>query len=520
MSGLKKIGIIIGSLILLTVLLNFGLNFWIRYQLPKVINQKNNSAYDISYETVDVSLWNSSIHADEVVLVPKKALKDDKVKAGIYAKVKAIDVTHFSIWSVLFSDRIKAKSITITQPEVALYKKSEKAIDHSKSIGSEVVKPFEKIITVSDIILKDGDVKIINVANDKAILSMSHVNVELEGIVITDDILAKKIPFEYKNYALSCDSIYYRASPLYHIMTRKVTTTNRGLSIKDFHLIPEYTRREFVRKIEREKDIYTINAKDVEIKNLDWGFKDTVFYLNTNKILLNQIAANIYRNKIPPDDLSKKKLYNNVLRNLKFNLKIDTLAVRNSIVEYEEEKTFDKGAGKLTFTKFNLTARNVCSGFQQKKLADMKIKIDCIFMKESPLNVDWSLNVLDKSDGFNIKGRILNFDAQKIVPFTKPYMNATTKGILNEVYFNFTGNDVTAKGDFAIKYDNLKVQIYRKNDREKVNKFLTALGNLFVKNDTKGELKSAEVELDRIQEKSFYNFLWRSIAEGLKKILL
>ena len=141
-------------------------------------------------------------------------------------------------------------------------------------------------------------------------------------------------------------------------------------------------------------------------------------------------------------------------------------------------------------------------------------------MKESPLNVDWSLNVLDKSDGFNIKGRILNFDAQKIVLFTKPYMNVTTKGILNEVYFNFTGNDVNAKGDFAIKYDNLKVQIYRKNDREKVNKFLTALGNLFVKNDTKGELKSAEVELDRIQEKSFYNFLWRSIAEGLKKILL
>ena len=520
MSGYKKIIIAFASLIIAVVLLNAGLHFWIKFQLPRLINEKNNSAYNISYKKLEVSLFDSSIHADEIVLVPKKALKSEKVKAGIYAQIKAIDVAHFSIWSVLFSDRIKAKSITITQPEVALYKKSEKALNNSKSIGSEVVRPFEKIITVSDIYLKNGDVKIINVGNSKAILSVSHINVQLEGIVITDDILAQKIPFQFKSYAVGCDSIYYRINSFYHLLTKKVSTTNKGLSIADFHLIPELTRREFIKKIDKEKDIYTITAKEVTIKKMDWGFKDTLFFFNTDKIILNQVAANIYRNKIPADDLSKKKLYNNLLRNLKFNLKVDTLAVRNSIVEYEEEKTFEKGAGKLTFSKFNLTARNVCSGFQQKKLPDLKIKVNCIFMKESPLDVDWTLNVLDKSDRFNIRGRILDFDAEKIIPFTKPYMNATTKGKLNEVYFNFTGNDKNAHGDFAIKYNNLKVQIYRKNDREKVNKFLTALGNLFIKNDTKGELASAEVELERLPEKSFYNFLWRSIAEGLKKILL
>jgi len=516
----KKIGIVLVGFLLLLVVLNFGVNAWIKYRLPDVINEKNNSAYNISYKSLDVSLLNSGIHANEIVLVPKKALKGQKDKAGIYARIKSVDVTQFSIWSVLFSNRIKAKSITITNPEVVLYKKSEKAVNNPRNISSEVVKPFEKIIAVSDIYLKDGDLKIINVTNNKALLSVTHIYIQLDGIVINDDLLAQKIPFSYKSYAVSCDSIYYRANPFYHIMTKKMATTNDGLSIKDFKLIPKYSRREFIRKIDKEKDIYTINAKDITIKKMDWGFKDTVFFLNTKKIVLDQLDANIYRNKIPADDLSKKKLYNNLLRNLKFNLKADTLAVRNSILEYEEEKTFDKGAGKLTFSKFNLTATNIQSGFRQKKLPDLKIKIDCIFMKESPLHVDWTFNVMDKNDGFNIKGRILNFDAQKIVPFVKPYMNVMTKGILNEVYFNFTGNDRVAQGDFAIKYDNLKVEIYRKNDREKVNKVLTALGNLFLKNDSKGDLKSAEVSLERIPEKSFYNFLWRSIAEGLKKILI
>lgn len=520
MGRLKKLLLALIGFLLFIIMANLGLNIWIKYQLPKIINTKNASAYHISYRSLDISLLNASIHADSIVLVPKKAVAEEKIKAGLYAKIKSVDVAHFNIWSTLFSDRIKAKSITINGPEVVLYKKSEKAVNDPRNISSEVVKPFDKIIVVSDIYLKDGNIKIINVANNQALLSVSNINIQLDGIVINNELLAQKIPFTYNSYALSCDSIYYRVNAFYHIFTKKTATTNQGLSIKDFKLVPEYNRREFIRKIDKEKDIYTINAEELTIKNMDWGFNDTVFFFNTNKIVLDKVAANIYRNKIPADDLSKKKLYNNLLRNLKFNLKVDTLAIRNSIVEYEEEKTFDKGAGKLTFSKFNLTATAIQSGFLQKKLPDLKIKVDCIFMKESPLHVDWVFNVMDKNDGFNIKGRILNFDAQKIIPFTKPYMNATTKGVLNEVYFNFTGNDRQAQGDFAIKYDNLKVEIYRKKDREKINKLMTLLGNMLIKNDTKGELKSAEVSLERIPEKSFYNFLWRSIAEGLKKILL
>lgn len=520
MGRFKKIILFVLGFIVLIFVLNIGLNSWIKYQLPRLINEKNKSAYNISYQTLQVSLLDAAIHVDSVVLVPKKAIKDEKVKAGIYAKIQSVDVAQFSIWSVLFSDRIKARSITINKPEVILYKKNEKAINRSRSIESEVVKPFEKIIAVSDIFLKNGDVKIINVANNKALLSVANINIQLDGIVINEDILKQKIPFSYKSYAVSCDSLYFRANAFYHIKSKKITTTQNGLQLKDFRLIPELTRREFVRKIDKEKDLFTVSADDVIIGNMDWGFKDTVFFFDADKIQLEKVTANIYRNKIPADDLSKKKLYNNLLRNLKFRLKVDTLAIRQSTVIYEEEKTFEKGAGKLTFSKFNLLANHVNSGFGQQKLPDSKIKIDCIFMKESPLHVDWSLNVLDKNDGFTIRGRILNFDAEKIIPFTKPYMNVTTKGVLNEVYFNFIGNDNNANGDFAIKYDNLKVQIYRKKDPEKVNKFLTAIGNLFVKNDSKGELVSAEVSLERIPEKSFYNFLWRSIAEGLKKTLL
>jgi len=520
MKWYSKIAIGIGALLLLILILNVGFNLWIKYQLPKIISEQNDSPYAISYKNLEVSFWDSNIKADQIVIVPKAAVKDSVTKAGIYAKVHSLEIKDFKIWSTLFSNKIKARSITVTQPEVILYKANEKAINHSKSIRSDVVAPFEKIIAVSDVYLQHGDLKIIYVKNNTALLNVSNINLQLDGIVINESVLAEKIPFHFKNYMLNCDSLYYRPSEFYHIRTKRISTSKNTLKIAGFEMIPEYSRREFVKKIAAEKDIYTLQSKSVAIHKMDWGFNANDFFFHADAITLDNLAANIYRSKMPTDDLTKKYLYNKLLRDLKLDLKVDTLKIRNSILEYEEEKSFDKGAGKLTFSKFNLTATNIRSGFKQKKLADLKIKIKCRFMNTSPLDVNWRFNVMDKTDGFNINGTILNFDAEKIVPFTKPYMNVATKGILNEVHFNFTGNDVRTAGHFSVKYDDLKVTVFQKDNREKKNKVLSAIGNLLIKDDTKNRLKDADVALERIPEKSFFNFLWRSIAEGLKKILI
>lgn len=515
-----KVIIGLGSLLLLIIIFNIGLNLWVKFQLPKIINKKNDSEYSITYKKLEISLLDSNILATEVIIVPKAALKDTINKAGIYAKVKSIKVKDFKLWDVLFHDKIKAKSITIDQPKLILYKKDDKAINHSKSIGNDVVAPFEKIISVPNIFLHRGDLKIIYVKNNLAILSVQNINIKLDGIVITDDILKHKIPFQFQNYSVSCDSLYYQPNEFYHIKTKAIVTSKSDLNVSHFEMIPEYSRREFVSKIPKERDLFALSCDTIAVRKIDWGFDADDFFFHSNIVALSHVAANIYRSKQPADDLDKKYLYNKLLRDLKFDLKVDTLKIENSIVAYEEEKSFDVGSGKLSFNRFNLTAQHIQSGFKKEKLQDITIKINCKFMNASPLNVDWKFNVMDKSDGFNINGTLANLDVEKMVPFSKPYLNITTKGVMDEVRFNFTGNDQHDFGDLAVKYDDLKFIIYKKDDRKKKNKLLTFVASVFVKKDTDNKVKEAHIEVDRIPEKSFYNFLWRSIAEGLKKILI
>lgn len=510
-----KVLIGIGSLVLLVIIINVGLNIWINSQLPKIINRENDSAYFITYKNLNVSLLTSNISANEIVIVPKAALKDAINKNGIYAKIHNVEIKNFKIWDLVFSDKLKAQSIIVQQPKVILYSKNDK-----ENIRNSVVKPFEKIISVSDVFLNHGDLKIINVKNNKAVLSVNNINFNLDGIVITDTTLKDKIPLKFANYTLNCDSLYYHPNDFYHIKTKRIRTTKSDLTIHNFEMLPTYSRQEFVSKLSKEKDLYTLLCDSIKVSKLNWGFNDKDLFVHCNSIALEKASANIYRSKEPPDDLSKKHLYNKLLRELKFDLKVDTLKVRNSILEYEEEKSSVFGAGKLIFNSFNLTATAINSGFKKTTLPDLKIKINCRFMNDCPFDVNWKFNVMDKTDGFNISGRLTNFDAYKIIPFSKPYINVTTKGTLDEVRFNFTGNDNMSSGKFAVEYDDLKFTIYKKDNPKKKNKLLTFVAKIFVKKDTKDKLKSTDIEVQRIPEKSFYNLLWRSVQEGLKEILV
>lgn len=521
MRGFKKIAVILLSAALFLLLLNLGVNYWVSRQIPKILNKKKDATYSITYKNIDISLLHNTIFAQDVILHSKSSPANLTKKNGLFVEIKRVEIKGFKFWRLLSTDNIEARSLFVTKPQVILYQKNEKAINHTESIRLKVVAPFRNIVRVDNIYLDQGNLKIINNTNDKPILSAANISAKLEDIVITDSILKKKIPFSYRTYSFNCDSILYRPNKFYNIRAAQVQTTDKGLLVKKFSMIPQVSRRTFVRIIPKEKDIYTVKAKEIQLRNMEWGFNENEkFFFHTDAIQVSNAAANIYRAKMPPDDLTKKRLYNRLLRDIPFDLKVDTLKVRNAFLEYEEEKTFERGAGIISFSNLNLTARHITSGFGMKKVPDVLINVRGNFMKVSPIDVRWSFNVLDRTDGFRIRGSIARLSAENMTPFIKPYMNVTATGMVDRVHFNFSGNDNMAKGNFGIDYDDLKFTIYRKKDPDKKNKFLTFLSRIFVKKDTKEKIKEATVEVERIPEKSFYNLLWRTIQEALKKIIM
>ncbi len=511
----KKILIILGSIFLVLVLLDVGLNVWIKNKLPELLNSKEDAAFHISYKDVGFSLLKRRISATEIKVIPAESLKHPELQKGIFAEVQSIEILNIDLYNIVFKNTIKAQKIIVLQPKAIMF---ESAADKEKP-KSNATDLINKIIYVSDIVIKDGSFQIINDSENTAKLNVSNIDVEIKGILVSDKSLSRKLPFDFSTYNFSCDSIYYRPSAEYHLTAKNLKTDNNNLTLEKFAFSPEFSRPEFVTRMKTEKDIFGILADTIKLNNMKWGFVNEEFFFKTESLVVENPQADIYRPKMPADDLTRKKMYSELLRGISFDMQIDTLKLNNATLIYEEEKSFDKGPGILIFDRFYMKTTGITSAYKQKKVDDVQIRIDCRFMKVSPFKVNWSFNVLDKSDAFNINGTIFNFPAADIAAFTKPYTNTQMEGILEEVRFNLNGNNQVSKGTFELKYDDLKVEIFRK-DRERKNKVVSAIANIFVKKSSKDELKVAQVEVERVPEKSFFNLLWISIADGLKQILI
>ncbi len=510
-----KVIIILAAFFVVIVALAVGLNFWIKDRLPKIINSNNNSPYEVTYGDLSVSFLTGNIIARDIVIMPRKELEAGEEKLGLFAKIPSVEIKGFSFWDFIREERIKAGALVVTKPKATLFQPVDAARDEARKTMAKL----DQVIYVRNFYMHEGDLQLFR--GGISTLVADSVSLQVEGILVSPNTLKNLIPIKYKSYRTDCRAISYRINRFYEVRGRRFALMPHKLEIRDVKLLPLMNRRSFIAASPKEKDLFTISMRSLVADSLQWGFYENEgFYARTKTLTLDRLNANIYRGKMAPDDPERKKLYGELLREIPFELKVGRLQMKNSRIEYEEEKDFDHGAGKVYFTNFYMTASGVASTLGRKKMPDVNIDVQCRFMGAAPMKTNWRFNPMDKSDGFKIRGSILNFPAGRMSVFTKPYINADVSGDLDEVYFDFTGNANGAWGEFAVNYDDLKVKVYKKKDRKKKNKLLTAIANLFVKNDTKDKVNSAEVTVDRLKDRSFFNLLWRAVAAGLKEIIL
>src|SRR5690606_23495380 len=222
-----------------------------------------------------------------------------------------------------------------------------------------------------------------------------------------------------------------------------------------------------------------------------------------------------YRNKLLPDQTKYKPLYSKMLRDLPFKINVDSIKIKNSSIVYEERINAEGKPGRLEFMEFNSLIKNV-NNKDKSGLTELNIKTH--IMVNATFHVNWRFEVANTADYFNIQGKLLDFNASLADKFITPNFNSKAKGVINSLDFDIKGNDITANGKIEMNYEGLKFEIINK-DKTKVNKFLSSVANLFVKKNKKIP-ESKEIEVERDQQKSFFNYFWLCIEDGVMATIL
>ncbi|HAR73409.1 MAG TPA: hypothetical protein DCR77_08380 [Flavobacteriaceae bacterium] len=380
-------------------------------------------------------------------------------------------------------------------------------------------KAFNDVIKVDKISLVNGHLDVIPYQQKTPNLTLKQIQLTFNQINVDPKTIQEAIPFSYKSVLLKSSGIDFDLGKTYKMNTGALQFQNGNLMLNQLKLTPKLSRKVYTASLKKQADLYTVSVKQLQGNGIQWGISPSKdFFLKANQMKLNQLYANIYRSLVPPDDTKRKTMFSQKLREMKFDLGVKQLQLVNSKLEYEEETEKSIGTGKLTFSSINATVKNVNSGYRKKSLPDVNVDWRSEFMN-GDLRANWTFNPMNRSEKFNINGSISKLSAKNLDPFVKPYLKVSVDGFFNQIKFNFDGNDKVAGGNFGIDYQNLKVNVLRDDGSKR--KFLSAIGNAAVKNDSRGKMKEEKVEnIERKQDKSFFNFFLACILDGLKKALL
>lgn len=347
---------------------------------------------------------------------------------------------------------------------------------------------------------------------------LNQLNLKVNNIEFNEKTVKENLPFMVENYTFSANNYALQTNRFYKLSTGNLKVSNQNIEVHQFALKPLVSRAQFIRMIPTEKDLYTIYFNKLQLQG-------NLQLLSANpSILANQLTitganVNIFRSKLPTDDLTRKPMYSELLRSIKFPMVIQNTDIQNATLVYEEDTEKSQGPGKLTFTNLQLHAKNLNSNKIKGKSTPIPIAIRCLFMGISPMEVDWNINTASMDDAFHIRGNIKNLPAPQINAFTEPYLKVKTEGDIDYLAFDFRGNKNLLNGNFKMDHRDLKVEILRQ-DGEK-NKFLSSVANTLIKSNSKPNNSDIKVEnVERDHTKSFFNFFWNGILTGLKKSLI
>ncbi|MCJ7933878.1 MAG: hypothetical protein MUW56_09635 [Chryseobacterium sp.] len=297
----KRLFIGFGVLLGLILAANFGLNIWLKTQLPDYI--KKNTAYQVSYKTLEVDLGTGNILATGISVNSKDPQNKDVI--GLQGTVDTLKISRFGIYDALFNKRISSSDLLLAKPNLNII--LAKPVDHKTGKKRN---PF----LFENIRISDGEIAIFKPTRQK-FLSVQQLDLFVENLQMTEESVEDKLPVVFDRYSITGQDFFFRPAEMYALTISSINTADGEMSVENFRLIPLLSFDQFKKFYPRKTQLF-----EVAIPKMD--FKDVV--LNKNKISLAHAdfqnpVFRVYKTGIPAKKEEKKSNFEVDLENIKLN---------------------------------------------------------------------------------------------------------------------------------------------------------------------------------------------------------
>ncbi|WP_026809869.1 hypothetical protein [Arenibacter latericius] len=510
------IGKRIFRIVLIPILLLLGLfviQITVKSKLSKALVNELPEYIQLDYERLSVNVLMGSVSLHQIKL---ELYSQDTLLMHTDVKAETLNLEGFGYLDFFFSNDITVRELELVKPEIHYF--PAKLASNKSATDKKEVALDRKLIIDNFNIIEGKYVQMQESADDKK-LEVTSFDFSLNHVVVSRETLNQKIPFSYKEPVFKANQLFLDLGPYETLNTANVAFSKQKLILKDLFIGSKYSKEKLSEMLTTERDHVNLKIPEIQFSSLDFGYNNGKYFLYIDQGELQEPNLEIYRDKLVNDDLEYKKLYSRMLRELPFNLDVEYLKIKNGYISYAERVDKMVKPGEIVFTALNADLKQISNN--RKKGEETKIEITTKFMDTAPLSLDWSFDTQKENDAFLVTGELREFNSESINPFLKANLRAEANGMINELFFTFSGDAVSATGDMKMKYENFNFVVLQKN-RRAVNKLLTTIGNLFTSDGSRSDAhgyRYGNIYAERDTSKSFFNYLWLNVKAGMLSTL-
>ncbi|MBB6332708.1 hypothetical protein HNP24_003700 [Chryseobacterium sediminis] len=259
----KRLLISFGILAGILLAANFGLNIWLKTQLPDYI--KKNTDYKVSYKTLDVDLGTGNIFATGISVNSKDSQNTDVI--GLQGTIDTLKISRFGIYDAVFNKRISSSDLLLAKPNlnVTLAKPVDRKIGKKRN-------PF----LFENIRINEGKIAVFKHTKQK-FLSVQQLDLFVENLQMTEESVENKLPIVFDRYSIKGEKFFFRPDETYAITINRINTSDGQMSVENFRLTPLLSFAQFKKFYPKKPQLFEFSVPKME-------FKDVV--LTKNKVSL------------------------------------------------------------------------------------------------------------------------------------------------------------------------------------------------------------------------------------------
>lgn len=521
---MKKLSIIILSILLVLFAVVKGLEWLIESKFEARINANPNRAYDITYADFNLRTFFKGVTLDDIKITPLNPGNGSVITAEVdYATINGL------VWlNLLTGHELKINEIAFERPifEVVLSNDTT-----NKTSGKGMQALFGDILSrvrLKSFSIQDGSVDFID-PNDQSIKGqIKRANI-LATEIETDSLKFEHlIPFEVGDLNVDIDSITFKPNDYtninlgsfhYNLMDKEILLNDISLGYSIDWI--EVSKREGI-----QNDIIELNAKEIAIHKLE---PSSDFYtqldIDAQKISVDGLNIKLQRNKNfprPPD--TTKPMFQGIINAIPMAILIDSVQISNSTITYGELGVKKHESGSIEIQDLNGIIIGVTNmPEEQKKIGQLDAKINASLAGKAGVSID--LSVPYDNETFSMAVDVGAMDLTGLNPTLKPLAGVEiVSGQMSRIQFAMNAGPIRSQNRLVFDYSDFHLNLIKETNKDKSHKkvLLSSIANGAIRTNNLPDQKNyliANYQSSRNKYRSPINYIIQGLVQGFTRIV-